>query len=82
MHDRFQGLGLHAAQWQEGIVRGHSFHHSSLQTSLPALGYTRKVRDGSQGEALYQQGSVRASYFHAYFPSNPEAIAACLSRSI
>ena len=27
------------------------------------------------GEALYQQGSIHASYFHAWFPSSPEALA-------
>ena len=26
-------------------------------------------------EALYQQGSIHASYFHAWFPSSPEAVA-------
>jgi cobyrinic acid a,c-diamide synthase len=29
----------------------------------------------ADGEALYAQGAVRASYFHAWFASNPEAAA-------
>ena len=31
---------------------------------------------GKTAEALYQQGSLRASYVHHYFASNPEAVAA------
>ena len=27
------------------------------------------------GEALYRQGSIHSSYFHAWFPSSPEAVA-------
>ncbi len=27
------------------------------------------------GEAVYEKGALRASYFHAWFPSNPEAAA-------
>jgi cobyrinic acid a,c-diamide synthase len=27
------------------------------------------------GEALWQHGTVRASYFHAWFPSCPQAVA-------
>jgi cobyrinic acid a,c-diamide synthase len=31
------------------------------------------------GEALWQQGSLRASYFHAWFASCPEAVAELFS---
>jgi cobyrinic acid a,c-diamide synthase len=31
-----------------------------------------------KGEAVYRQGSVHASYFHAWFPSHPRAVAALL----
>ena len=30
------------------------------------------------GEALYRQGSIHGSYFHAWFPSNPLAVARLL----
>lgn len=32
--------------------------------------------EGGAGEALYRQGSIHASYFHAWFPSSPRAVAA------
>ena len=31
-----------------------------------------------KGEAVYQHGSVHASYFHAWFASHPRAVAALL----
>ena len=34
--------------------------------------------DRETGEAIYQHGSVHASYFHAWFPSHPRAVAALL----
>src|SRR5450830_1158326 len=37
--------------------------------------HASKQRDGAQGEALYQVGNTRASYFHAYFPSDPAMVA-------
>ena len=61
-----------------GILRGHAFHYSTCATALPVAARTqaapgRKLRGG--GEALYVSGSVRASYFHAWFASNPQAAA-------
>ena len=35
-----------------------------------------------RGEALYQHGSVQASYFHAWFPSCPSAVAALFGATI
>jgi cobyrinic acid a,c-diamide synthase len=40
----------------------------------PALRATRAK--GGEGEAVYRQGPLTASYFHAYFASNPPAAAA------
>ena len=62
-------------------LRGHTFHHSSCATPLPAWAHCQAVRGGAlgQGEALYVRGPVRASYFHAWFPSSPALVAALLS---
>lgn len=76
MQPRLAGLGAHAMPTGQGPVRGHSFHYSRLETPVPAQAHTVKTRDGAQGEAVYRIGSLTASYFHAYFPSNPPAIAA------
>lgn len=80
MQSRITGLGLQAWDSPWGELRGHSFHFSSMQTSQPALAYCRtQPKSGVNGEAIYQLGSCRASYFHAYFPSNPVATAALFS---
>ncbi|QOY95170.1 cobyrinate a,c-diamide synthase [Massilia sp. UMI-21] len=78
MQPRLAGLGAHAMPTRFGPVRGHSFHYSRLETSVEARAHTVKTGNGAQGEAVYRIGSLTASYFHAYFPSNPPAIAALL----
>ena len=61
-----------------GTLRGHPFHYSRCDTALVPVTHTESVRGGvtKPGEAVYQRGSVRASYFHAWFASAPEAAAA------
>ena len=70
-----RGLGLQSAELAGGELRGHTFHHSTMTTGLPAVGHARRKRGGTTGEAIYRQGSLLASYLHWYFPSNPEAAA-------
>ncbi|MDR1394542.1 MAG: cobyrinate a,c-diamide synthase [Deltaproteobacteria bacterium] len=72
------GLGLMEAPLPEGSLRGHTFHHSRLETPLKPL--VRAVRPGSQspGEEVYRDGRLTATYVHFYWPSNPEAAAALL----
>jgi cobyrinic acid a,c-diamide synthase len=77
---RLAGLGPQAMPTPQGTLRGHTFHYSRLETETPVLEYTSKNPSGAQGEAVYRIGSLTASYFHGYFPSNPEAVAAMLSR--
>ncbi len=77
---RLAGLGPQAMPTPQGMLRGHTFHYSRLETQAPVLEYTSKNPSGAQGEAVYRIGSLTASYFHGYFPSNPEAAAAMLSR--
>lgn len=76
MQPRLAGLGPQAMATPQGTLRGHTFHYSRLESTLPPLGYTVKHPSASQGEAIYRQGSLAASYFHAYFPSCPPAAAA------
>lgn len=59
-------------------LRGHTFHYSSAATPLTPAVRAVSPRDGGPGEAVYQAGSLTASYVHFYFPSNPAAIAAVL----
>lgn len=76
MQTRLGGLGSQGVATPHGQLRGHTFHYSCLEnTTLPAA-HTIKHPSGDAGEAIYRVGSLTASYFHAYFPSCPAAVAA------
>jgi cobyrinic acid a,c-diamide synthase len=81
MQPRLAGLGPQALPTAQGILRGHTFHYSKLTTTVQPAAHTIKHPSAIQGEAWYRAGSLTASYFHAYFPSNPAAVAALFSRS-
>ncbi|MBB3195824.1 cobyrinate a,c-diamide synthase [Roseateles terrae] len=72
---RLAALGLQSVDWPEGLLRGHSFHYSTMETPLAPVAVASNPNGGRTAEPLYQQGSLRASYLHHYFPSNPAAIA-------
>lgn len=76
MHERLAAIGPQQLATPAGVLRGHTFHHSTCTTSLEPAGYTTSPNGARQGEALYARGAVRASYFHAWFASNPAATAA------
>ena len=78
LQKRLASLGPQQLEISGGILRGHAFHYSTCATTLPATARTqaapgRKLR--GEGEALYALGSVKASYFHAWFASDPAAAA-------
>jgi cobyrinic acid a,c-diamide synthase len=79
MQQRLAGLGPQAMPTPHGELRGHTFHYSRLESGLEPAAHTSKHPSGSQGEAVYRAGSLTASYFHGFFPSNPPAVAALLS---
>lgn len=59
-------------------LRGHSFHWSRLEGGPPPAAITCPQRAAAgDGEAVFEIGSLRASWFHAWFPSSP-ALAARL----
>ncbi len=79
MQTRVTGLGVQTltlpdAPTPSPALRGHTFHYSVLETPLAPLTHAQRLRGGA-GEALWQCGSLRCSYFHAYFASSPEATA-------
>jgi cobyrinic acid a,c-diamide synthase len=76
MQPRLAALGLQAWSTRCGELRGHTFHYSTFDTSLDSSTRTRAYPGGAPGEAIYRRGSLTASYFHAYFPSCPAAVAA------
>ena len=78
MQARLAGLGMQQLELPGGVLRGHTFHYSRLETAMQETG--RSSRPGTaveagRGEALYRHGSVHASYFHAWFASCPRAVA-------
>ena len=81
MQPRLAGLGPQAMPTAAGPLRGHTFHYSRLETSRQPDLHTLKNPSGAQGEAVYRVGRLTASYFHAWFASNPVATAALFKRS-
>ncbi len=77
MHKRLSALGPQQLKLQSGTLRGHTFHYSTSASPLVPIARTARPDHDPMpdaGEAVWQQGSVRASYFHAWFPSCPEVV--------
>lgn len=79
MQTRFAALGLQRVALPEGELRGHTFHHSSLDTALEPIARGECPNGRRAAEPVYRVGRLTASYIHSYFPSNPAAIAALLT---
>ena len=82
MQSRLAALGPQQLVLDGQVLRGHTFHFSTCDTALQAR--SRTARPGhppvnGQGEAFYAQGALRASYFHAWFPSSPRAVSVLFS---
>ncbi|MGZ8945964.1 MAG: cobyrinate a,c-diamide synthase [Methylococcaceae bacterium] len=75
MQNRLQGLGCQSAPMPGGVLRSHTFHHSTIETSLVPISYGERLYNTSPGEAIFQLKSLTASYLHCYFASNPIAAA-------
>ncbi len=76
MQNRLAALGPQRLAMQTGVLRGHTFHYSTCDTPLEPRWHTTRpdsVGDSQSAEPVYEVGSVRASYFHAWFTSSPEA---------
>ena len=81
MQARLAALGPQQLALADGTLRGHTFHYSTTQTTMQPLTHTARPGQPAtpapaSGEAVWQWGSVRASYFHAWFASAPAATAA------
>ena len=76
MQTRLKGLGYQSAAMPGGVLRGHTFHHSQIETPLvPSAWGERLYNTTTAGEAIFQIERLIASYLHCYFPSNPSAAA-------
>ncbi len=84
MQPRPAAIGPQQLALDGGLLRGHSFHYSTCETPLAPIARTQRPGASpaaGQGEAVYVQGSLRASYFHAWFPSDPAATASLFGAS-
>jgi cobyrinic acid a,c-diamide synthase len=75
MQTHLAALGMQSVDMGEGELRGHTFHHSRLETALAPAFRGTPQRGKRPGEAVYRLGGLTASYLHLYFPSHPGAIA-------
>ena len=78
MQKRLAALGPQQLEVAGRTLRGHTFHYSTCATPLEAATRTQAAPGRTlrgEGEALYVSGSVKASYFHAWFASSPAAAA-------
>jgi cobyrinic acid a,c-diamide synthase len=76
MQKRLAALGPQQLNLDDQVLRGHTFHYSTCASPLQAS--ARTARPGMSpttdtGESVWVQGSIRASYFHAWFASSPQA---------
>ncbi|MGJ7541319.1 cobyrinate a,c-diamide synthase [Variovorax sp. LT1R16] len=72
---RLAALGPQQLALAGHSLRGHTFHYSVCDTPQPVAARTTRPHTEAAGEAVYVRGTVRASYFHAWFASSPEATA-------
>ena len=81
-HTQTAGRPSDVALVPDEALRGHTFHYSSVDApELAIAGHAlRPAPDEAQAgaEPVYRHGSVHASYFHAWFPSAPHAVARLL----
>ena len=71
---KLQGIGTQQVMLNSEQISAHTFHYGVFESSLlPVAKATTKY---GQGEAVYQHGSITATFLHFYFPSNLSATAA------
>ncbi|WP_093503541.1 MULTISPECIES: cobyrinate a,c-diamide synthase [Pseudomonadaceae] len=76
MQKRLVALALQSVELPEGVLRGHSYHHSRLDSALQPLARGSCPNDKPVSEAVFRLERLTASYIHFYLPSNPPAAAA------
>jgi cobyrinic acid a,c-diamide synthase len=82
LQKRFVNLGMHGLSLPEGDLRGHTFHHASMDSPLAPIAHTQAQRQHGKPEAVYRSGRLHASFLHLYFPSNPGAVAALFAPGV
>lgn len=78
LQPRLAALALQEVTLPEGRLRGHTYHHSLLETPMQPLARGECPNHKRTAEAVYRQARLTASYIHFYLPSDPAAAAALL----
>ena len=78
MQKKLAALALQSVELPEGVLRGHTYHHSLTSTECQPIARGLSPNGGRGAEAVFRQGRMTASYVHFYFPSCPDAAAALL----
>ncbi len=76
LQPRLVALALQQVELPEGSLRGHTFHHSALSSTLVPIARGECPNYRRTAEAVYRIGRLTASYIHFYLPSAPCAAAA------
>lgn len=79
MQPELAAIALQTLALPEGTLRGHTFHHSRVTTAATPIGRGVCPNGGRTAEATYRDGRLTVSYIHAYFASNPDAVARVLA---
>lgn len=82
LQKRLAALALQDVQLPEGLLRGHTYHHSLLDSPLAPLARGRCPNGKPTAEAVFRDGRLTASYIHFYLPSNPQAAAALFAPTV
>lgn len=82
LQKRLAALALQDVQLPEGLLRGHTYHHSLLDSPLEPLARGRCPNAKPTAEAVFRDGRLTASYIHFYLPSNPQATAALFAPEV
>ena len=77
MQQRLSALALQEVELPEGRLRGHTFHHSTLESPPQPLAHGECPNYKRTAEAVYRSGRLTASYIHFYLPSDPLAARRC-----
>jgi cobyrinic acid a,c-diamide synthase len=73
MQSRLAALALQSVEFPNGVLRGHTFHHSLLETEVAPTFRADCPNGRKVAEAVYVSGRLTASYVHFYFASAPAA---------
>lgn len=77
MQQRLSALALQEVELPEGRLRGHTFHHSTLESPLQPLARGECPNYKRTAEAVYRSGRLTASYIHFYLPSGSAGTRRC-----